>query len=184
MKQKENVKIIQGFYDHIVEVHKEYYAFWKEHILFHWDWWLSVALAVIPWLIWVKVHRKESRGRLLYVIFFLIIVTAGLDFLGVILGLWYYPGKIVPIIPSYIPWDFSLIPVIITLLIQFKPHIAPWKKALFFSGLTAFVGEPIFMKLGLYTRIHWEYFYSFPIYIALYLIADKLSKTDSFAPLS
>lgn len=31
-----------------------------------------------------------------------------------------------------------------TLLIQYKPHIAPWKKAIFFGAFTSFIGEPFF----------------------------------------
>jgi hypothetical protein len=34
---------------------------WQQYMLFTWRWWLDLALAVIPWLFWLKVHAKESR---------------------------------------------------------------------------------------------------------------------------
>ncbi len=184
MKHEENTESTAAFYKQIVHVHEDYYQFWKEHTLFHWEWWFSLALAIIPWLIWMKVHQKESRNRMLYVAFFLIIISSSLDLAGVILGLWYYEGKVLPIFPTYIPWDFCLIPVTMTLLIQYKPHIAPWKKAIFFGALTSFIGEPFFAIIDLYKMVHWEHLYSFPIYITLYLAADRLSKAEHFSPLT
>jgi hypothetical protein len=41
-----------------------------------------------------------------------------------------------------------------TLMMQFRPSISPFKKAIFYSGITTFVGEPLFDLLGLYTMVH------------------------------
>ena len=107
-----------------------------------------------------------------------------MDFIGVSLGFWYYTGKIVPSIPSYIPWDFCLFPVSMTFLMQFRPDISPLKKAIIYSGLVSFIGEPLFDLIGFYTMVHWEYLYSFPIYILIYLCADWVSKRKTFGTVS
>ncbi|UNJ81252.1 hypothetical protein (plasmid) [Metabacillus dongyingensis] len=106
-----------------------------------------------------------------------------LDFLGVAFGKWYYTGKVIPTIPSYIPWDFVLIPVFVMFLIQFKPHWSPILKGILFAGVSSFVGEPFFKWLGFYVELEWSPFYSFPIYIVIYLISSRLSKVKSFQPI-
>jgi hypothetical protein len=67
--------------------------------------------------------------------------------------------------------------------LQYKPHISPLLKAVVFSALTCFVAEPIFVWMGYYNPKHWEYYYSFPIYIVLYLIAYKFSTSTRFEKL-
>ncbi|WP_425466189.1 CBO0543 family protein [Paenibacillus methanolicus] len=74
------------------------------------------------------------RGQLLLASFTALIISSWLDFNGVILGLWYYTGLAIPTIPSYVPWDFCLLPVLIMFLIQVKPQLsAYWKAAIFRS---------------------------------------------------
>ncbi|MFD0824321.1 CBO0543 family protein [Neobacillus sp. M.A.Huq-85] len=150
----------------------------------HWDWWLSLTLVIVPWIIWLIVTNKKTYARFMLSFFFILIISSWLDFFGVSLGLWYYSGKVIPTLPSYITWDFSLIPVTMTILMQIKPHISPLKKAIVYSTIVSFIGEPFFERLGFYTMENWEYIYSFPIYIIIYLCGDWVSKRNSFATLS
>lgn len=181
LQDPEKQNEVKKYYDHIAEVHKDYFEYWLDHTLWSWDFWLSVALAILPWLLWILVRKKESQGRLLHAGMFVIIIVSWLDFIGVVFGAWSYTGKVIPTIPSYIPWDFCLLPVSIMLALQFKPNIKPWIKGLIYAGLTAFVGEPIMTWLGLYMEQNWSMIYSFPVYFLIYLAADRVSKTNSFA---
>lgn len=158
----------------------KYFYFWKKHTLLHWDWWFSLGLSIIPWIIWWKWRDKENTARFMFAAFFIVIISSFLDFFGVTLGLWYYAGKLIPTIPSYVPWDFCLIPVTMTLLMQIRPYISPFKKAVCYGAVTAFVGEPIFEWLNFYTPIHWKHIYSFPVYVLIYLAADWISKRTTF----
>ena len=72
------------------------------------------------------------------------LVAAWLDFVGVAFGLWSYDYIIIPLTPAFIPWDTSLLPVTIMLLLQYKPYVNPFIKSVFFGAITAFVGDPIF----------------------------------------
>ncbi|MGM0875044.1 MAG: CBO0543 family protein [Bacillota bacterium] len=74
-------------------------------------WWLGVGLPIIPWLLWFKFRKKESSDRLLYVGYFVILISSWLDIMGVALGWWFYKSKVIPVIPTYIPWDITLMPV-------------------------------------------------------------------------
>ena len=69
------------------------------------------------------------------------------------------------------------------LCLQIKPTLNPFIKAVIYSVLTSFIGEPIFVWIGLYTTVKWNVFYSFLIWIILYLIAYRISKVKAFDPL-
>lgn len=161
----------------------EFEKIWLSDIFLSWRWFLSLGIAITPVIIFWKYHKKESRDRLLFVGFFVVIISSFLDFLGLQKGLWYYPVEIIPTIPSYIAYDLCFLPVYIMLLIQYKPHLSIWIKAVLFAGTSAFIGEPILVWLDLYVLVKWRYIYSFPIYILLYLAAYKLSLNKRFSPL-
>ncbi|WP_318508743.1 CBO0543 family protein [Bacillus sp. T3] len=184
MNQNEKAKIVGELYKDVDKVNDRYFDFWKEHTLLHWDWWVSLGLTIIPWVIWWEFRDKQNTARFMFSAFFIIITTCLLDFFGVVSGFWYYTGKVIPSIPSYFPWDFCLFPVSMTLLMQYRPYISPVKKSIFYSGIVSFVGEPFFDRIGFYTMVHWEYIYSFPIYIIIYLCADWVSKRKTFGTVS
>jgi hypothetical protein len=143
-------------------------------------WWLGVLLGTIPWLLWWKFHNKSNTGDLLRAGFFMATISLVLDSIGIQLGLWIYPYDVVPFIPGYIPWDLTLLPITVMFIIEIKPQLSPIKKAIIFSFLTAFIGEPIFDFIKIYEPIHWNSLYSFPIYILLFLISNKLAKSNKF----
>jgi hypothetical protein len=78
------------------------------------------------------------------------------------IGIGGFTGKLTPSFPAWLPFNFCMLPVSIMFLIQTKPHIAAWKKGLFFGALTAFVGEPIFTWAGYYVLTGWHIFTRFP----------------------
>ena len=184
LQDPEKIRKVGNFYERVTDTNKDYFHFWKEHTLFHWDFWLTLVLFIfLPIIFWIKFRKKESSNRLLFVGFFVAIISSWMDFIGVQCGLWYYSGKVVPTIPSYIPWDLILFPVLIMTLIQIKPTLSPFVKALFFAVLSAFIGEPLFLWLGFYVIKKWSIFYSFPIYFVIYLFAHKLSRVGNFEPI-
>jgi hypothetical protein len=174
-----------GQYAQIVaDINKDYYQYWLEHTLCRWDFWLSIAISVIPWIIWFRVRKRESQARLLFAGAVMLIVSSWFDFLGSSFGLWFYTGKIIPTNPAFATWDFCVLPVGTMLFLQFKPAIKAWKKALAFAGISAFIGEPLFQWVGLYVPVKWNGFYSYLIYVMFYILCDKISKAKTFAPLA
>jgi hypothetical protein len=91
-----------------------------------------------------------------------------------------YRYEVLPFIPAYIPYDLALMPVVIMFLIQFKPLYSSLKKAIIFGLLTAFVGEPTIVMFDIYKPQNWNFFYSIPIYILIYLIAHWLTTRRYF----
>lgn len=182
MDKEQYIEVVKKQYLKVDKANDELVRLWYENNFLQWEWWLGLVLTLLPWLIWLKLRPKESTDRLLYVGLFIIIISCWLDFVGVTLGLWYYPYKVLPTIPSYAPYDMSLLPVTVMLLLQYKQHISPYIKAIFFALLASFVGEPFFRWVNLYGEIQWNSFYSFPCYIFLYLFAYWLSQRNGFVP--
>jgi hypothetical protein len=162
------------------QLQMEHFINWKKHTLWSFDFWVLLSLAIIPWVIWFIARKRGSEARLLLSGSFVLIIASWFDFLGVAYGLWGYKAMLFPTIPSFMPWDISLIPVTTMLWLQYKPRVNPFIKAISYSALTAFIGEPLFDWVGLYNPINWNSFYSFPIYTLIYLVAYGISKLNSY----
>ncbi|MGE5422266.1 MAG: CBO0543 family protein [Ignavibacteriales bacterium] len=180
----ETAKALEHAYRLITEANHEMIRIWVRDTLFGWEWWLGFVLAIVPWVLWKIFKKQESTNRLLYAGMFVVIITSWLDIIGVLFGLWSYYHNVVPFSPAFVPWDFTLFPVTVMFLLQWKPDIPPIYKAIGFSIFGAFISEPIFAWLGMYNPKNWEYYYSFPILVCIYLVADWLSKRSDFEKLT
>ncbi len=170
------------FYRKLVELYLNYTQHWRENVFLTWRWWVGVGLIVIPWVIWFFVRRKESSARLLFAGLFVMLVSVILDLVGSFLGLWTYPYKVFPLMPELVPFDLSSLPVVTMVFLQYFLKVKPVIKALVYAGFGAFVFEPLMIWLKLYDNISWPHYYSFLILVVIYLIAHRLSKASSFAP--
>jgi hypothetical protein len=185
LQTKDKIKKVGEFYNEVSKANEDYLKYWLDNTLFHWDFWLSlIVFTIVPIVFWIKIRKKESSNRLLFTGMFVFIISSWLDFLGVQYGKWYYTGKVIPSIPSYVPWDWVILPVFVMTLIQFKPKISPILKAIIFASVSTFIGEPLFLWLGFYVIKDWNILYSFPVYIILYLLANRISKCKNFEPIS
>lgn len=176
----EYVKAIEHSYTLISQANTDMISLWLEYTFLTWQWWLGVALTIVPWIAWIIFKKKESANRLLFVGLFVMLISAWLDLMGILFGLWSYYSNVVPFSPAFLPWDFTLLPVTVMFLLQIKPKISPFIKAVAFSGFSSFIAEPFFNMIGIYNPSHWKYIYSFPIIIVIYLISDWLSKRMYF----
>ncbi|MGN7398588.1 CBO0543 family protein [Cytobacillus praedii] len=111
--------------------------------LFTWSWWIALAMLVVPWFLWAIFRKRESSARLLFAGFIIMLLSTYLDGIGVDFGKWTYPVKVIPLPTISYSFRNSVIPVTIMFLIQFKPHINPFYKALGFGAFGAYVGMPI-----------------------------------------
>lgn len=123
------------------------------------------------------------RDRLLFVGFMVSLIAVALDVLGDQYGLWHYRFNVVPIIPTYFPWDLTLMPITVMFFLQITPKANPLLKSVVFALASSLIGEPVFYWMDIYNPIHWKFAYSIPIQIAIFLIAYYFCKTRSkFAP--
>lgn len=183
LEKEEYIRLIDQNNNQIEELLDRKVEIWQEYVLFSPTWYLGIALSIIPWLLWYKYRKKTSTNRLLYAGFFVMTVSLVLDVLGDQMGFWHYRFNVVPLLPTYFPWDITLQPVAVLFLLQTKPSVSPIMKGIVFALLTSFVAEPIFDWAKLYNPITWEYYYSVPIQFAIYLTADFISNQNTFMKL-
>ena len=163
-------------------IHDEIEQLWAKQMVFTWHWWLDLALAVLPWVLWLIVHDKKHTHRLLYAGMFTAFAATVLDMVGVTQGGWNYNTWLLPYSPEYLPWDWTVMPVTTMLFYQFLPKINPWLKGAFFGAFAAYVVEPVYSWLGFYEPAGWEHYYSLPVYFVIYMIGYWLY-TRHFEPL-
>jgi hypothetical protein len=152
-------------------------------IMFSWQWWIAVAMLIIPWLVWAIFRKKESSARLLFSAFIMMGISTTIDALGVEHGKWAYPVKAIPIPTISYSFRYSLIPVLTMFLLQYKPRFNPFIKAIIFGGFSAYIGMPLMSLIHMYKKIDWAYTYSFFIISCLYLVAHWFSRRKSFEQL-
>jgi len=153
-----------------IGVHDRILQTWLSKVVFSWHWWLDLALAVLPWVLWLIVRRRDLQRRLLFAGLVTVLFATYLDIIGMSMGWWTYYTWVIPTMPEYLPWDLAVMPVTAMLFYQYKPNWNPWLKAFIFGAIGAFVSEPLFEWIGIYKRITWQYWYSLPIYIAIYMV--------------
>lgn len=179
----EYIKQLEDVYTLIKKSNDQMIQLWLQGTVFTWRWWIGIGLTIIPWVIWFFLVKKRSVDRLLYCAFFVILISSWLDVVGILLGAWSYYYSVVPLSPSFIPWDFTLMPVTIMLFLQIKPKGNKYFKAILFSIMGAYVAQPIFVWLNLYNPKGWQHYYSIPIFILIYLATHWFSRRTAFAEL-
>ncbi|MEH7075671.1 CBO0543 family protein [Neobacillus drentensis] len=178
------IKIIDKNVDKIENLIDLKIKLWREHVLFSGLWWMGIFLSILPWVIWFVIRKKQSTDLLLYVGFYVMSISVMLDIIGDQIGLWHYRYHVIPVLPTYFPWDMTLMPLTIMVLLQFRPNSNPWLKAIFFALMSSYLAEPFFTWLTVYNPIHWRFTYSVPIQIAIYMSAYWLSLRTKFSPLN
>jgi hypothetical protein len=167
----------------IEELIRQKVNIWSQHVVFSGLWWMGVALTIIPWILWYIYRRKQSVDRMMYAGVSVMVVSIVLDLLGDQLGLWNYRFNVIPVLPTYVPWDLTLMPVSVMVLLQIKPKANPWVKAILFALVTSYLAEPFFTWLKVYNPVRWPFSYSVPIQVAIYMVAHYVSRRNKLSEL-
>lgn len=147
------------------------YEQWRG-ILFSAQWWSLLALLAFSWAGWWKlVDRRRCPEVLSYALLICALGTT-LDGIGVKLGLWAYPIKLLYLNSGLIAGDWGLPPVVKALVYQ---HYPDWKGyltgQLAVTAFFSFIGEPILVWMGVYRMPNWCYVQSFAIYFIVAVVA-------------
>lgn len=176
----ESRAILDKIYNMIETVNYKLFHIWITQIIFSWRWWLAVTLSILPWIVWLKIRDKRDTVRLLFVGLVVMLVTNIMDNIGLSYNLWHYDSIVTPLPNLGLPWDYSLFPVGIMIIIQFCPKINAYIKSAGFAFVTAFIYEPFFVWIAMYHQTNWKYWYSFVIYIPLYLFFNYIYESKLF----
>ncbi|UTE72099.1 hypothetical protein M1I95_17825 [Rossellomorea marisflavi] len=172
----------------LIQVQKQFAHFQKkfffEETLYSYQWWITLAITVLLWVVWVLVVDKLRLKSIIIVGLITSLMATVMDDVGLSLAAWHYPYQIVYFTTRFNSVDFAVIPVTYMLLFQ---YFTRWKTFIIatasFSLFAAFIAEPLFVKLGMYIIMSWEYWYSAPIYFAMGIlvkwIVDKMDKESN-----
>ncbi|MHB1395097.1 MAG: CBO0543 family protein [Clostridia bacterium] len=160
------------------------YENWIQNGVFSIRWWVLLGILIIPWFIWYWLIDKKRIQEMFLYIFATSFIAVLLDEIGTSLTLWAYPVKIIPIFPRLITANYTLVPIIFTLVYQYFPR---WKSFIianiFLTVVFSFVLEPILVWAKLYVLISWKHIYSIPVYfftsIILKLFIDRVKSVQS-----
>jgi hypothetical protein len=139
---------------------------WLVSGVFAWQWWIMLAMLIIPWCILFQKIDRERAPSIWFYGLMVLIITSFTDDLGAEIGLWVYPIKLAPYSLIGFPFDFSVVPVAQMLIFQtFKTWKTFFIALLFQALIFAFIGEPFSVWSGMVAYYDWTYIYSFLFYI-------------------
>ncbi|HZG85501.1 CBO0543 family protein [Paenibacillus sp.] len=165
--------------EHIRETLKDYSAEARDYWLSYshggtWQFWVSVALLVIPLIVLVFAMDRKRALQLGFFGYNVHVWFIYIDHIGVMHGKWEYPYKVFPFAPISFVLDASLVPVTFMLVYQWVLHRGK-NRYLYFTLLCAafsFVLKPIMVRLNLFRMYEgMNYLYLFLLYLLLMLLS-------------
>lgn len=143
---------------------------WLKDDVFTFRWWLLLSLIIISLVLWWLMLDKSRLKELLLFTALGVILSLGLHEYGEELIFWDYPTDIIPFFPPLSSIDLLILPLSYSLAYQYWGKRRPYIKAvLIITAIVCFMIEPLLARIGLYQLLNWQYYYSYPLFLALAL---------------
>ncbi|WP_438448833.1 CBO0543 family protein [Gorillibacterium sp. sgz5001074] len=157
------------------ELGADRWGYWREHVLFTFDWWLLLLYFVVGWFVWWRLADKRKLTELLPLGLYVLLISLSLDMVGAELGLWDYPKMILPWGARLAVVD-AVLPLFYMLVYQYTRSLRGYTAGLVgLSLLFSFVLEPFMVKVGVYRPLQWKHLFSVPGYLFVGLVSLWLS---------
>jgi len=150
-----------------------------------WQFWVVLAMFVIPLILLILFIDRKKIFQLGFYGYSVHVFFTYTDAIGTLRGTWIYPYKFLPLLPSSVTLDASLVPVSYILLYQYtlnkRKNYYIWMLMLCLA--LAFFLKPLMVGIGLF---HFNGKENFLLLFAGYLMVGLTSKwvTDLFKFLS
>jgi hypothetical protein len=149
--------------------------YWQQHSnMGTWGFWASIGILILPLVILYFLLDRKKAFRIGFFGFSVHVLFIYTDALGVMLALWNYPYRVLPIMPVHFGLDASLVPVTYMLVYQWiinhnkNPYLYLTGLSLFF----AFIFKPLLSAVGLFDLSNGgNYFYLFLAYMIITLLS-------------
>ena len=146
------------------------YSQWKEH-LFSAQWWFIVVIMAISYALWWKYVEKPRLLEILLFGCFISVARTIYEDLGVSMGFWTFPVRLVPLGISLFLNDLTVVPLTYMLVYQYS---VSWKRFMIWSaiaeGIIAFIFHPLLSMLSIYKAWNWSNVYSFFIMMVIAVV--------------
>ncbi|MFS0634283.1 hypothetical protein AB1K84_00135 [Mesobacillus foraminis] len=165
-----------------IEQSHRWIEYWQHYShYFTWQFWAVLAMFVLPLIVIILFIDRKKAFHLGFYGYSVHVFFAYTDVFGTYNGVWIYPYKFQPYIPSNLTLDSSLVPVCYMLLYQYilnnRKNYYLWMIGL--SLGFAYIVKPLMVGLGLFHFGEKEnFFLLFLGYVTVGLIAKWL--TDLF----
>src|SRR5699024_12319074 len=100
------------------------YAYWIEHVLFSFNCWLLLIIAIVPWFIWLRYVDKERIIEISLIGLLSMVIVTCLYIIGTSFAFWTYGFKVVQMLTTMSTVDMTLLPILNMFLYQLFPK---WK---------------------------------------------------------
>lgn len=138
-----------------LELHKtkDWFQYWVHYSSFNnWHFWVVLALLVVP-LVLLFIYMDKRKSLLLGFYGYTVHVAfTYVDSIGATNAYWFYPYKVLPILPANLTLDVSFVPVSYMFMYQWvlnhEKKYYPYMIGL--SALFAFLIKPYMELLGLF----------------------------------
>jgi hypothetical protein len=152
----------KSLYDIQTEFWNQSYQRWRTQELFSLPWFFNIAVLIVFYIIWIKLVDKQNLKELLLFGSFIAVSASFIDIAAITIGLWEYKVRLFPISPAPFPFDYTVIPILYMLVIQYT---SSWGSyiigSLLASGIFSFVISPVYVFLGIKQFHKFNYFYMF-----------------------
>jgi|GEM_PF-768410 len=152
--------------------------YWQTFSFGTWQFWINVLMLLVPIGVVLILLDKTKALLLGFYGYTVHMLFTYIDAFGSIRALWYYPFKVVPILPISIALDVSLVPVTFMLVYQWTLN---HKKNyyLYTTGLClffAFVFKPVMSYLDLFELNRGTtFFHLLPCYLIIMLVSKWIT---------
>lgn len=159
--------------------------FWFNNVVFSYQWWLLVAVTIIPFIVWWKIVDRRRLFEITTYGLFVALLSGLLDAIGVETDAWDYKYDLIPLLDVFIVYDISVLPISYMVIYQYFPK---WRQFIIahiiLAFVFAFVAEPLLIWLDIYQVMNWKHIYSLPGYFFLaiflrWVMAQLLKKHQS-----
>lgn len=159
-----------------LQVHKMEMNQWINHELFSLNWWIIVGFNIFFLITLVILADRRRTLNIVVAFLFAFIIVGTFDEIGGYFQWWSYPYELIPFSGRFNAVDFFAIPSIIAIIYQWFSRWGSFMVAtLIYSVLNSYIGEPLFVFLGIYKLKTWTYTGSFLIMLVIPLIVKFLT---------
>lgn len=165
-----------------IEQSKRWINYWQDFSSFStWQFWVVLAMFIIPLILLILFIDRKKIFHLGFYGYSVHVFFTYIDLIGTGRGLWMYPYKLLPLLPSSITLDASVVPVTYILLYQYTLNRGKNYYILIFllCLASAFFLKPLMVGIGLF---HFGGKENFLMLFAGYMAVALISKwlTDLF----
>lgn len=158
--------------------------FWFNNVVFTYQWWLLVAITIIPFVIWWKIVERRRFFEIATYGLLVALLSGLLDAIGVETDAWEYKYDLLPLLDVFIAYDITVLPVCYMIIYQ---YFSTWRSFaiahIIVAFVFAFIAEPLLIWLDIYQLIKWKHIYSVPGYFSLAIflrwVMGKLIKKNT-----